>query len=164
MQPLTILTIMFVLSLPITILLDSKLRLGKLRWGWALISIYVLMSVIPTIGHISLPENIGYFLGGIIGAWVGFFLLYKMITSKKTTDQSETGQTTSSNTIINKSGDSTGSNEEQLSKVCLKVAGAWFIFGVGGILMHFDRSAIELLWGVAVVLTCIGVYLKIINK
>jgi len=93
-----ILILLVVVSLPVVILVDSKKRLGRPRWGWALISGFVLMSALGQIGREfqstsggSGSFNMAYLFGGLIGAWLGLFGLYRAMTRKKSPEKSEQG-------------------------------------------------------------------------
>jgi putative Mn2+ efflux pump MntP len=93
-----IIILLVVISLPVVILIDSKKRLGRFRWGWALISGFMLMTVLGQIG--SEVQAIGrsgsrvmaHLLGGFIGGWLGLFALYRGFTRKKTSDKTEQSQ------------------------------------------------------------------------
>jgi hypothetical protein len=84
-----ILVLLFAVSLPIAILLESKKRLGRPRWGWALFSGFSLLAVFGQINRELLaagasdPASLGYVFGGLTAAWVGLFMFYRARTRKK---------------------------------------------------------------------------------
>jgi len=93
-----IIILLGVLSLPIAILLDSKRRLGRQRWGWALFSGFILMSgmgreissdmqSLTSPGSLSMTDLLGF----LTGMWIGLFLLYRGLTRKKVPDKPKQG-------------------------------------------------------------------------
>jgi hypothetical protein len=90
-----IVILLIVLSLPAAILIDSKKRLGKPRWGWAIISGFVFMSALGQIARDmqatggSASFGIAGLVGGLAGAWLGFFTLYRVLTRKKAAQTKE---------------------------------------------------------------------------
>lgn len=83
-----IVILLIVLSLPAAILIDSKKRLGKPRWGWAIIAGFIFMSALGQIARdMQATGDSGSFgvaslVGGFAGAWAGFFTLYRILTRK----------------------------------------------------------------------------------
>lgn len=84
-----ILVLLFAVSLPIAILFESKKRLGRPSWGWALFSGFVLLAVFGQINRELLaagasdPASLGYVFVGLTAAWVGLFMFYRARTRKK---------------------------------------------------------------------------------
>jgi hypothetical protein len=75
---MTVIIFIILFSLPIAILIDSKMRLGKYKWGWAIFSLISYMGVISYIGKSISGKSrtgalIGYILGGLTGGWAGAF-------------------------------------------------------------------------------------------
>jgi hypothetical protein len=84
-----IFVLLFVVSLSTVILFESKKRLGRPSWGWALFFGFVLMAVFGQINRelyaagASGPAGLGYVFGGLTATWVGLFMFYKARTRKK---------------------------------------------------------------------------------
>lgn len=74
-------------SLIYVIFQDSKKRLGKPRWRWAIGMGLLFMVVIGQVYQYILSKSergveLGPFLGSLFGLWIGCFLLYRLSTRK----------------------------------------------------------------------------------
>ncbi|HIC90594.1 MAG TPA: hypothetical protein EYP21_00735 [Syntrophaceae bacterium] len=74
-------------SLIYVIFKDSKKRLGKYHWKWAIGMGLLLMSAIGQeyryiLSRLEKWVELGSFLGSLFGLWIGCFLLYRLSTRK----------------------------------------------------------------------------------
>ncbi|MBI4527014.1 MAG: hypothetical protein HY695_24730 [Deltaproteobacteria bacterium] len=87
MQALILLAIV---GLPLIILVDSKRRLGKYNWGWAIFALVILFGAMGQLGNqLRVSPNLGQrystadLVGTLIGAYAGGFALYRVMTRRK---------------------------------------------------------------------------------